>query len=82
MGAQLADLKFSSDSMVLMGITDPFSPQGGQGMQYEVMTWDVVSGQRYPPLERRTTVRSLGRWNDEFFDISTGIRRYGKDLGD
>ena len=60
MGAQLADLKFSSDGKILMGITDPFSLQEGQGMQYEVMTWDVVSGQRYPPLGRRTTVLSLG----------------------
>ncbi len=60
MGAQLADLKFSSDSKILMGITEPFSPQGGQGMQYEVMTWDVVNGQRYSRLGRRTTVHFLG----------------------
>ena len=58
MGAQLADLKFSSNGNTLMGITEPFNLQGGRGMQYEIMKWDAVTGQRYPALPRRTTVYS------------------------
>ena len=60
-GAQLVDLKFSSNSNVLMGITEPFNQQGGLGMKYEVMTWDVVNGRRFPTLENHTTVRHLSR---------------------
>ena len=56
MGAQLADLKFSSNSNILMGITEPFIEQGSQGMQYEVITWDVINGRRFPPFRNHTTV--------------------------
>lgn len=57
MGAQLADLKFSRDNNILMGITEP--QQGSQGMQYEVITWDVIKGRRISQLRNSTTVRSL-----------------------
>ncbi len=54
--AQSADLKFSSDSNILMGITEPFNQQGSQGMQYEVITWDVINGRRFSPLTNHTMV--------------------------
>ena len=58
-GAQLADLKFSSNSNILMGITEPFMQQGSQRMQYEVITWDVINRRRFSPLRSHTTVRPL-----------------------
>ena len=58
-GAQLADLKFSSDSSTLMGITDPFVWQPELRHQYELFTWDIVTGRRFasirPPV---TSVRT------------------------
>ena len=51
-GAQLADLKFSSDSSTLMGITE--ARQEGPRYQYELFTWDIDSGRRFssirPPI--------------------------------
>lgn len=55
MGAQLADLKFSSDSSTLMGITEPFVRQQGSGYQYELFTWDIVTGRRFPSIKPPTT---------------------------
>lgn len=52
-GARLADLKFSSDSSTLMGITDV--RQEGSRYQYELFTWDIVTGQRFPSIRPPTT---------------------------
>ena len=59
MGAQLADLKFSRNSNILMGITEPFKPQGSLQRQYEVITWDVIKGRRISQLRNTTKVPSL-----------------------
>ena len=64
-GVQLVDLKFSSNGNVIMGVTKPHVQRQGLGMQYDVMTWNVTSGQRLPtfisspkvcllPLNRKT----------------------------
>ena len=56
MGVELADLKFSSNSDVLIAITEPFSQQGAPGMQYEVITWNLITGRRLSTLGSHTTV--------------------------
>lgn len=57
MGVQLADLEFSRNSEMLMGITEPFSEQGTQGMRYEVIAWDLINGRKLSTLGNHTTVR-------------------------
>ena len=56
-GAKLVDLKFSSNSNILMGITEPFDQQGSPAKQYEVITWDVINGRRISTLRNQTEVR-------------------------
>lgn len=56
-GIQLADLKFSRNGEILMGITEPFSRQGMQGMRYEIITWDLVSKRKLSTLGNHTPVR-------------------------
>ena len=58
-GTNLVDLKFSSNSDLLIGITEPFDDRENQGMQYEVITWDVINGRRLSTLGNHTTVRPL-----------------------
>ena len=59
MGANLLDLKFSGNSDILMAVTEPFDHRGNQGMQYEVITWDVIKGRRFSTLGNHTTVRTF-----------------------
>ena len=57
-GAQLADLKFSSDSSILMGITEVFVRQQDSRYQYELFTWDIATGRRLPSITPPITTAS------------------------
>ena len=57
-GAELADLKFSSDSSILMGITEVFVRQQDPRYQYELFTWDIATGQRFPSIRPPITTVS------------------------
>ena len=57
-GARLADLKFSRDSSTLMGITEVFIPQQDPRYRYELITWDLVNGRRFPSIRPPVTTVS------------------------
>lgn len=52
--SQIVNLQFSSDSKTLMAMTKAY-PQGST-YQYEVLTWDMVTGRRVSCLEVKTEV--------------------------
>ena len=58
-GAQLADLKFSSDSSILMGITEVSVQQQDPRYQYELFTWDIPTGRRLSSIRPPITTVSL-----------------------
>lgn len=54
--AGLVDLKFSSDSKVLMAITQPYKPGHNHIPEYSIITWDVINGRKLSMLTTKNEV--------------------------
>lgn len=57
--SDLVGLKFSSDSRILMAVTNPYKREHSHIHQYSVFVWDVATGRRLSILTTKNEVR----WN-------------------
>lgn len=75
----LVDLKFCSNSKVLIAVTTPYRDKAGQSTLYSIRTWDVINRRRVSYIDSKNEVCIFGKTDDQ---LLTNRPQGSDDLGD